>query len=60
MCLWCFSGTKNGSNMSDDNELNDLMSYACLWLIPRGPNIIEYSIIGECWLFYASLKIKSS
>lgn len=23
------------------------MSYGCLWLVPRGPNIIEFSIIGE-------------
>ncbi|XP_060846239.1 uncharacterized protein LOC132925898 isoform X3 [Rhopalosiphum padi] len=29
-----------------DIKEDSKMSYGCLWLVPRGPNIIEFSIIG--------------
>ncbi|KAL4126877.1 hypothetical protein QTP88_011077 [Uroleucon formosanum] len=37
------------NEMSDNdqhNEQESKMSYGCLWLVPRGPNILEFSIIG--------------
>ncbi|XP_025196850.1 uncharacterized protein LOC112595758 isoform X2 [Melanaphis sacchari] len=29
-----------------DSKKDSKMTYGCLWLVPRGPNIIEFSIIG--------------
>ncbi|XP_029341829.1 uncharacterized protein LOC100574652 [Acyrthosiphon pisum] len=28
------------------NEQDSKMTYGCLWLVPRGPNILEFSMIG--------------
>ncbi|XP_050061651.1 uncharacterized protein LOC114129914 isoform X2 [Aphis gossypii] len=40
------SNDQHNEQKSDLNIDDSKMSYGCLWLVPRGPNIIEFSIIG--------------
>lgn len=42
---YCFNS--NVPDPLDDTQNNEPMTFGCMWLVPRGPNIIEFSIIGK-------------
>ena len=48
MCIiYCFNSNEQELDALVDIKDDSKMSYGCMWLVPRGPNILEFSIIGE-------------